>query len=1116
MSRPYLKYRINDLVDLLDPKYGADINEIIDELSYRKSPKAIELYKKLKREHSGQEDKAQNTNKEKQEFEISGYGNNAFKKKSEMEDDSDIFINFDRALDIEIDAVKKKSQEMTIDITNGQLIDTAYDSSIYQFQYRESFPIKEDIPILIIVGGKEVSGTVVSFANKLLKISIEEDLGKTIGFAQLKIDNSFLLIRLRERLEKVTQKEDKELFNINITKKVLGEIEANTEIDDSLTKPKTLNDNQFQSLKVSSASDVMYLWGPPGTGKTFTLAEVINLFYSKKNKILLVSNTNLAVDLLLKSLCSHLIAINDEDFKNCSVLRYGKIADDDLEKNYGEFVNIDRAVERLSKDYQKQIDDLTKKLKKIREAKEPYVLIKNAFLKYKKLDSKIKSLQIELKNDKSFMKTATVDEKQWKQKIIQLEGEAAEAENIGVLKRWFTGRRTKEDIEGEILSLQNDLNDLSARIKITPKRINEMEDNLIVLENDLNIQKPIIKGQSLSETEKYISGFEKDESEVQTKISEIQEKINKLKDELLEKCRVTAATATQTFLKHESFKMFDVVVIDESSMLPLPLVAYVSGLAREKVIVTGDFKQLPPIITSNDPGVEKWIGSDVFTKSGVASKVTAGNIPKNLIQLKYQYRMEEKICSLINKRFYGGNLITHENAGKRRKKYPEIFSSTLNIINTANQFPFSNYKPRTWSRYNVLHAITIRNLIYHLNQIGFIESPDDIGIISPYAAQADLLQKIIYEYEVFNVECGTVHKFQGNQKDIIIFDIADSYGVPNAGKLLSDFRMINVAVSRAKGFLFIVANIDYLEAKLEPTSLIRELLYEMHTDGNIIDAKDIINLGPNTYPKFEESYLSEDIDFDKSGSCFFDQTNFDKALMNDIQNAKKWIVIFSGFSTPKRIAFWSDIFREKISEGVKIRCVTRAPNNQGDIDPVAAKEAITQLVKMGVTIDLRHEVHDKLVFIDEEIFWIGSLNPLSHTGKTEETMLRAPSKQLSLLKARHEIYKKGFKASDSPFDVLTERENPSCPQCDGLVIFHHRGRYGPYYNCDNCEWKENVETFDRNQRMAENKKNGFSAAVKEEKKVCELCGSDMKLRNGKFGYFYGCTSFPKCRNTFNP
>ena len=102
-----------------------------------------------------------------------------------------------------------------------------------------------------------------------------------------------------------------------------------------------------------------------------------------------------------------------------------------------------------------------------------------------------------------------------------------------------------------------------------------------------------------------------------------------------------------------------------------------------------------------------------------------------------------------------------------------------------------------------------------------------MGIISPYNAQAELISKVISEQNIQNVEVGTVHRFQGNQKDIILFDLADSYGLPYVSKLLEDFKLINVAVSRAKGFLVVFANIQYLENKLEPQSLIRELMYEM-------------------------------------------------------------------------------------------------------------------------------------------------------------------------------------------------------------------------------------------------------------------------------------------------
>lgn len=36
---------------------------------------------------------------------------------------------------------------------------------------------------------------------------------------------------------------------------------------------------------------------------------------------------------------------------------------------------------------------------------------------------------------------------------------------------------------------------------------------------------------------------------------------------------------------------------------------------------------------------------------------------------------------------------------------------------------------------------------------------------------------------------------------------------------------------------------------------------------------------------------------------------------------------------------------------------------------------------------------------------------------------------------------------------------------------------------------------------------------KDKKKVCPECGSEMVLRDGKFGKFYGCTDYPECKHT---
>ena len=96
-------------------------------------------------------------------------------------------------------------------------------------------------------------------------------------------------------------------------------------------------------------------------------------------------------------------------------------------------------------------------------------------------------------------------------------------------------------------------------------------------------------------------------------MTKINNQIQEVKSEVLKNCRVLASTATKTYLKPEDFIEYDVVVIDEASMLMLPQAAYAASLSKEKVVLAGDFMQLPPIISTNDDHsnfdiVEKYLG----------------------------------------------------------------------------------------------------------------------------------------------------------------------------------------------------------------------------------------------------------------------------------------------------------------------------------------------------------------------------------------------------------------------------------------------------------------------------------------------------------------------------
>lgn len=83
-----------------------------------------------------------------------------------------------------------------------------------------------------------------------------------------------------------------------------------------------------------------------------------------------------------------------------------------------------------------------------------------------------------------------------------------------------------------------------------------------------------------------------------------------------------------------------------------------------------------------------------------------------------------------------------------------------------------------------------------------------IGIIAPYRAQADLLDKLLSSEALpkqVEVQAGTIHGFQGDECDIIlaVFNTPPSIS-NNPGMFLNKRNIINVSISRARDYLFII------------------------------------------------------------------------------------------------------------------------------------------------------------------------------------------------------------------------------------------------------------------------------------------------------------------------
>jgi len=297
----------------------------------------------------------------------------------------------------------------------------------------------------------------------------------------------------------------------------------------------------------------------------------------------------------------------------------------------------------------------------------------------------------------------------------------------------------------------------------------------------------------------------------------------------------------------------------------------------------------------------------------------------------------------------------------------------------------------------------------------------------------------------------------------MVIDLVDSVGERNVGVILqanqkedSGAKLLNVALSRAQEAIVIIANLTFLDQKLPSDSILRGLLHDIQRKGRVIEVKDILALHP-ILDDLKRFGSQPDLDPECLRTGLFSGRDFAKLCRADMEHAEKSIVVFSGFITQERAAHMGDLFRQKIAQGVKVRCVTRPPNRNGSIPEEQGRAALAALESLGVVIDLRNDIHEKVVLIDNQIAWFGSLNPLSHTPRTSELMARidnagVASHIASILSVKRRS------AEDIAQGVSTAAENPRCGDCDGWSVlirggYSSRGPYGPFFSCvSGCNW----------------------------------------------------------------
>ena len=347
--------------------------------------------------------------------------------------------------------------------------------------------------------------------------------------------------------------------------------------------------------------------------------------------------------------------------------------------------------------------------------------------------------------------------------------------------------------------------------------------------------------------------------ELVAEIRETKVEIAALRKTVLRDAKIVGATCTKAYLTGE-LGQFDLVLVDEASMVPRPEVWFSAGLASERVVISGDFRQIPSIVTTDQETIFQELGRDSFT----ATERTKPDAP-GLVMLTTQFRMHPEICGLISGPMYEGKLRT----SPARKKVPghlppNPFEKPLTIIDTSDLGPVESLDKG--SRLNKLHALLVRNFVRHLRLNGVIETNHDLGICTPYSAQARHIQKLLKEDSLDKlVQCGTVHRFQGDERRIVLFEIPESGGRRSLGQFVRGVppdhvgaRLISVAVSRAQEHFVVLANLTHLDKRLPSRSLLRSILHKMEQQGRVVPGGELYKLsptdsGPTDIPEEEDS-----------------------------------------------------------------------------------------------------------------------------------------------------------------------------------------------------------------------------------------------------------------------
>ncbi|GAA3571998.1 hypothetical protein GCM10022419_061090 [Nonomuraea rosea] len=817
-----------------------------------------------------------------------------------------------------------------------------------------------------------------------VKVRTGADLGSEPFNAQLRKDETAGLESMIDRLEGASGS-DNSPVNLTTAGWLLGagkpRLARCTTPGDFIRdyRDRRLNAAQRQAIEQALGSDLTFIWGPPGTGKTDVVAAIAEGCYRQQLRVLFLAPTKVAVDQALERICD--LLSGEETFGEGLVQRAGEIELPSLAAKFGDQIDPARIAGRMSEEVTVQIAAARERLEANRE---------------------ILAVHTEAERVGEDLRTASAQRDDAGRRIMTVQGQLRASRSaladierqmreLGVPSGMFAKRKqAKLDDLGRahwehrntLATLDQHLSDARAAHQHHASRTGALEREFTILRDQVRTipaPGPVRKASDL----------------LRQQLTALEQKLQKITEAVRKNCRVLGTTVAKAVQSRKLLDSTDVVIIDEAGMVNLPSAWCAAGLASRRVIVAGDFRQLPAVTrasgdreaTPQDKDHAKlWMDRDAFATAGLVDAAgSARRDDPRMVCLDTQYRMRPAICDVVNVVAYPDSPLRSGRDDQSRLPSSPLLDSPLILVDTAPRR--LSYGAHTT---NSVHEAVIHELIRGLQYDDVLPArkwhdqrpTDRMAVIAPYKDQVRALRgSLQYRFgQDYEGLVDTVHRFQGSQRPLVVIDTVAGAGgklgyfYEHTGLASHTCRLLNVALSRAQDHLIVVADTQFLHAKLSPASEAGRMLDHLERHARSLPVDDLV-------PFRSAGDLAGLADDELARPAFFPADEVPRAVEWDLDRARGSIDVFCAFLDPQPVKKWLARLAPRIQAGVRVTVHTRDQSE----DPRRAA-LVRDLEGAGCQVTVRDRMHEKVLIIDDNVLWHGSLNLLANIGPTDLMM----------------------------------------------------------------------------------------------------------------------------------